>query len=196
MIALNNGMLLYHASYAEIKDIDLKYCKKGLDFGQGFYTTSSYLQAYNYVLQAVKKRNFQRYSSNEVMQPEDGRINIYRFHDDVNLFIHCFQEADIDWLHFVSSNRDKGLFPKAIQELKAADVIGGKIADDRTRRTLIDYINGAYGKPGTLRADQLALEMLLPNRLKDQFCFRTEESIQSLEFIRSERYGDICKPTE
>lgn len=191
MISLNDGMLLYHASYLEIKKIDLNYCKKGLDFGRGFYTTSSYRQAYNYVSQAVKKRNYQRGSETETMLVEDGVINVYRFHNNLDLFTHCFPEADIEWLHFVSGSRDNNLFPELFQRLCTADIIGGKIANDQTRRTLIDYINGAYGKPGTRRADQFALERLLPNRLKDQFCFRTEKGIKSLEFIRSERYGDV-----
>ena len=55
MIELFDGMLLYHGSYTAIKDIDLAKCKKGLDFGQGFYLTSSYQQAVNYIPLAVKK---------------------------------------------------------------------------------------------------------------------------------------------
>ena len=35
------------------------------------------------------------------------------------------------------------------------------------------------------------IEKLLPNRLKDQFCFRTQDAVEHLEFIRSDRYGDI-----
>lgn len=27
--------------------------------------------------------------------------------------------------------------------------------------------------------------------LKDQFCFRTQDAIDHLEFLRSDRYGDI-----
>ena len=50
MIGLEDGMLLYHGSYVSIPDIDLNRCMGGLDFGRGFYLTSSYEQAYNYVL--------------------------------------------------------------------------------------------------------------------------------------------------
>lgn len=194
MTPLKDGILLYHASYLEIKTIDLSYCKKGLDFGLGFYTTSSHWQAYNFVPQAVKKYNFQSRSGEPPMSVEDGRINIYRFHADPNLRTHLFPDADISWLHFVSGSRDRTLFPELIDEMRSTDIIGGKIADDQTRRTLIDYINGAYGQPGTSRADQFAIGMLLPNRLEDQFCFRTKNGLKSLEFIRSERYGDIDAP--
>ncbi len=45
MIELTDGMLLYHGSYTEVRDIDLSRCNEGLDFGKGFYVTSSYEQA-------------------------------------------------------------------------------------------------------------------------------------------------------
>ena len=196
MIQLKKGTLLYHASYTEIPTIDLDYCKKGLDFGKGFYTTSSHLQAYNYVSQSIRKHNFQRKPGEPELLVKDGRINVYMFHPTPNLFIHCFDGADINWLHFVATNRDTDLFPDLLHKLSTADIIGGKIANDNTRRTIIDYLNGAYGHPGTERADQIALELLLPNRLKDQFCFRSKDAVNSLEFVRSERYGDIQQPTD
>lgn len=46
MIELQDGMLLYHGSYIGIPAIDLNRCFGGLDFGRGFYLTSSYEQAY------------------------------------------------------------------------------------------------------------------------------------------------------
>lgn len=45
MIELQDGMLLYHGSYIDIPEIDLNRCFGGLDFGRGFYLTSSYEQA-------------------------------------------------------------------------------------------------------------------------------------------------------
>ena len=42
MIALHDEMLLYHGSYIGIPEIDLDRCFSGLDFGRGFYLTSSY----------------------------------------------------------------------------------------------------------------------------------------------------------
>lgn len=41
MIGLEDGMLLYHGSYVSIPNIDLRRCMGGLDFGRGFYLTSS-----------------------------------------------------------------------------------------------------------------------------------------------------------
>ena len=55
MIGLEDGMLFYHGSYVSIPNIDLSRCMGGLDFGRGFYLTSSYEQAYNYVQLSVRK---------------------------------------------------------------------------------------------------------------------------------------------
>lgn len=81
MIELFDGMLLYHGSYTAIKDIDLAKCKKGLDFGQGFYLTSSYQQAVNYIPLAVKKA-FRIHILGDDYKPDDGILSVYRFHYD------------------------------------------------------------------------------------------------------------------
>lgn len=195
MMYLRDGMFLYHASYVQIKKIDLGFCTEGLDFGRGFYMTSSHQQAYDYVPQAVKKWNYNQKKDKKIC-PEDGWINVFRYHKTETLGIYYFNEADTNWLHFVAGHRDNKLFPEIVKLLASEDVIGGKIADDQTRRTLTAYINGVYGELGSLQTDQITLEMLLPNRLKDQFCFRTERSLKNLEFVRGERYGDIARPTD
>ena len=65
-------------------------------------------------------------------------------------------------------------------------------AIDQTAHTLQQYIGGVdFGIPGTPKADKIAIEKLLPNRLKDQFCFRTHDAVNHLEYIRSDRYGDV-----
>ncbi len=183
-------MLLYHGSYTDIPDINLEKCMKGLDFGKGFYLTSSCEQAYSYVPLSVKKaRRLQIIAKNFAI--EEGKVSVYKFHYDPNLLAHCFQDANAEWLHFVSANRDNTLFPKLLKKYSTADIIAGKIADDQTARILQQYINAFFGIPGSPEADSEAIKKLIPNRLKDQFCFRTEEAIKNLEFIGSECYGDI-----
>lgn len=36
-------------------------------------------------------------------------------------------------------------------------------------------------------ADETCISLLLPERLQDQFCFRTDEALQSLVFVESEQ---------
>ena len=56
MLTLTDGMLLYHGSFTRVSQIDLGKCKAGKDFGRGFYVTSSYKQAQNFVPLSVNKQ--------------------------------------------------------------------------------------------------------------------------------------------
>lgn len=190
---LKDGQLLYHGSYVEISSIDLNKCKKGLDFGRGFYVTTDYNQAMKYVPGSVRKA-IRSKMVDEDYPRENGSVSIFRYHENKELQIHYFDLADMEWLHFVSANRDESLFPQLIRAYKDTDIICGKIANDRTARTLQAYLAGAYGKPGDTDTDNIAIKVLLPNRLSDQICFRTERSVASLEFVRGVRYGEGVIP--
>ena len=190
MLTLTDGMLLYHGSYTSVPQIDLDKCNAGLDFGKGFYVTTSYEQAVSFVPNSVK-RNIKAGNIPSDFDVSDGQISVFRFHSDADLLIRTFEDANLDWLHFVTANRNRDLFPDLYQSFEGADIVGGKIANDNTSRVLAGYVTGLFGTPGSDLADAFAIQSLLPNRLKDQFCFRTSKSIQALEFIRSDRYGDI-----
>ena len=190
MIRLPQVDILYHGSYTEISRIDLSQCRNGLDFGKGFYVTSSLKQAVSYIPASVRKAK-RRGLLADISSESDGRVSVYQFCPDPNLFIHYFDDADEEWLHFVACNRSRELFPELRKKYASVDIIGGKVADDQTAITLNNYVAGAYGTPGTVRADRTAIELLEPERLQDQFCFRTAEAVCSLTFIRSERYADI-----
>lgn len=189
MIRMTDGILLYHGSSTSVPCIDLKKCRRGLDFGNGFYVTSSYFQARSFVVNSVN-RNIRIGTLPSDFDVNDGQISVYRFHANPELLIHIFPDATEEWLHSVSANRDQSLFPNLRRKFSTADIIVGKIADDNTARILNNYIGGVYGIVGSVSADMVAIKELLPNRLQDQFCFRTEEALLSLEYIRSERYGD------
>lgn len=190
MQELTDGILLYHGSYAKISSIDLSYSRSSLDFGKGFYLTSSYEQALNYIPSAVKKNICRRKLPTD-FQIADGHLSVFRFHPNPELAIHYFETADLDWLHFIAANRDDTLFQDFLKHFQTCDIVGGNVADDSTAATLNSYITGEYGIPGSAKADNFAVEQLLPNRLTDQFCFRTMKSLKSLEFVRSDRYGDL-----
>lgn len=142
MIEINDGMLLYHGSYCAIPKIDLEKCVSGLDFGRGFYLTSSYEQAYAYIPLSVKKAKRMGVLTDE-FSVNDGQVSIYKFHFDPNLLIHCFQAANAEWLHFVAANRSRQLFSELLKKYRTVDIIAGKIADDQTARVLQQYI-GEY----------------------------------------------------
>lgn len=190
MLNLSEDILLYHGSYTAVPEIDLSKCNSGLDFGRGFYVTTSYDQALSFVPNSVK-RNIRAGNIPNDFDVNDGQISVYKFHADPKLRIEFFPDANLDWLHFVAANRNRELFQELFNALNSYDIVGGKIADDNTSRVLTGYVTGLFGTPGSEIADSFAIQSLLPNRLKDQFCFRTEASVKSLEFIRSDRYGDI-----
>lgn len=190
MIKLSDEVLLYHGSYTAVPAIDLGKCNAGLDFGRGFYVTSSYEQAVSFIPNSVK-RNIKAGNIPVDYDILDGRVSVYKFHGSPELRIQTFADADLEWLHFVAANRNRDLFGDLFQNMEKVDIVGGKIADDNTSRVLAGYVTGLFGTPGSDLADNFAIQSLLPNRLKDQFCFRTEAAINALEFIRSDRYGDI-----
>ena len=48
--------------------------------------------------------------------------------------------------------------------------------------TLTAYLAGAFGTAGDKVADDFCIRQLLPNKLKDQYCFKTEAAIECLKF--------------
>ena len=117
MRKLENDILLYHGSYCEVQQPDLKRCARYKDFGQGFYVTTSRRQA----------ENFSKIST------------------------------------------QKG------------------IANDNTNATITTYMAGGFGELGTKQAEDICISLLLPERLQDQYCFRTEKALQCLTFVESEK---------
>ena len=72
------------------------------------------------------------------------------------------------------------------REMAKYDIIAGKIADDATNATLTAYLAGAFGTAGDQEADDFCIKQLLPNKLKDQYCFKTEAAIECLKFVKGE----------
>lgn len=190
MLTLQDGDFLYHGSYIAVPEIDLSKCNSGLDFGKGFYVTTSYEQARSFVPNSIR-RNIRAGVISGQFCIADGRVSVYRFHAAKHLNIRIFDDANKDWLHFVAANRDKTLFPALLTKFENIDIVGGKIADDNTSRVLAGYVTGLFGNPGSETTDAFVIQSLLPNRLSNQFCLRTPTAIGALEFIRSDRYGEL-----
>ena len=78
----------------------------------------------------------------------------------------------------------KKMFIEVEREMARYDIIAGKIADDVTNATLTAYLAGAFGTAGDKEADDFCIRQLLPNKLKDQYCFKTEAAIKCLKFVK------------
>ena len=69
-----------------------------------------------------------------------------------------------------------------------AEIISGKIANDKTNPTILAYLSGLFGDIMTDEAVDFAIKRLMANRLNDQFCFLSERAVKCLEFQEARKY--------
>lgn len=184
MKQLETGLILYHGSYCAVEEPDLDKCAKFKDFGRGFYLTSSKIQAENFAkISAAKAKSRGLISENERF----GFISSFTVTDVTGLNCFYFDTADVAWLHCVVAHRRSGAFVDIRNEMAAYDVVSGKIANDDTNATILAYMGNVFGPMGSDRADSMCISLLLPERLQDQFCFRSMAALSKLQFAKSER---------
>lgn len=177
-------MILYHGSYCKVENPLLEKCAANKDFGRGFYLTSSKEQAVSFLRTSIYKA----IANESISEGQDfGFVSSFEFSLIPELNVYSFKSADIEWLHCVASHRTENAFAEIHDRMKKYDLITGKIANDATNTTLTAYISGAYGQMGTSDADEFCIKRLLPNKLQDQFCFRTEKALKCLAFIKAEK---------
>ena len=114
-------------------------------------------------------------------------ISFFKINLDASLKSFAFETADVDWLHCVVSHRWKGAFTDVKSSMQDYDVISGKIANDDTNATIIAYMDNVFGTMGSEQSDRMCISLLMPERLQDQFCFRSDKAISKLEFLKSEK---------
>lgn len=152
-------MKLYHGSNVKVESPKILHTNRALDFGSGFYLTSSKEQAMKWAKSVAIRR-------------ADGLpvVNIFDFNENtVNLNVLRFETANGDWLDFVVKNR------KRIPITESYDLIIGPVANDSTLPVINDYMDDRYTK-------EEAINHLLPQNLKDQFAFLTEKALKQLKF--------------
>lgn len=154
-------MICFHGSDTIVDKPRILDAKRPLDFGGGFYTTTSEIQARNWAIKVSYRNNtIQKY------------INKYEFNlDDAknNLNVIVFEKADEKWLDFICANRNR-------KYTGDYDIVIGPVADDKVYRVIVEYENGDVDK-------ELALKRLKTETLCDQILFHTEESLKFLKFI-------------
>lgn len=159
-------------------------CANRKDFGKGFYLTSSREQAESFIKTSIVKA-----INNGDANPDQnyGVISVYKVELSRELKCHIFKTANEEWLHCIAAHRKRRSFVGIEEEMMQYDIIAGKIADDQTNTTLAAYIAGAFGTMGEKEADEFCIRQLLPERLEDQFCFKTERALDCLHFVEGER---------
>ena len=106
--------------------------------------------------------------------------------------VHTFENADREWLWFISQNRRKKLADilngKINPMIFKSDIIIGKIANDTTNPVITTYLNGWYGDIVSDEAINFAIKQLMPEHLIDQYCFMTQTAVDCLRFKEASQY--------
>ncbi len=187
---LQDGMILYHGSYMPVERIDLAKCFVGKDFGKGFYLTSDIQQAKRFIGTSLRKAiDTGKLEGKQTF----GYLSFFEFHGNPeSLHYFNFQEADEQWLRFVAFNRtvinDNSFLNALPKEICKAEIISGKVANDRTNPVITAYLGGLYGPITEQTAIETAIRLLKTNTLKDQFCFLTQKAVDCLVFKEAIKY--------
>ena len=154
-------MLLYHGSLDIVRCPEIRKGENYLDFGIGFYTTTSFEQAERWA--KIKMRR-----NNEAVSFVSAYV--FDFENAQNaLAIKTFETADEEWLSFVVNNR------KGIPSTEFADMHIGPVADDNIYQSIRLFETGAYDAEYTVK--KLKTELL-----HDQWTLHTEKALSFLTF--------------
>jgi len=81
-----------------------------------------------------------------------------------------FSGPDKEWLRYVVMNRS------GIVDAAQYDLVIGPVANDRTIRTVNDFMQGYL-------TEEIAIQLLFPQKLKDQFACKSENAIRALTYL-------------
>ena len=156
-------MKVYHGSLEIVSHPEMRKPNRTLDYGSGFYTTTSLQQAEDWVRRKTKES-----------ETAHGFVNVYELDEQEMLTMKTlmFQQPTEEWMDFVMLNRRQRGFTHDY------DVVYGPVANDRV------YAAFALYEQGLLDKQELIAE-LKTYKLIDQILFQTEESLACLRFIEA-----------
>lgn len=160
-------MELYHGSNIVVSVPEIRTPSHRLDFGTGFYTTTSFDQAKCWSISKAKLEKKGSATVSVFTVPDD-------FLQNKNLDILDFKKADEQWLDFVIANRTDKDF------IYEHDIVKGAVANDRVFACLNAFESGFMDKPTLLKE-------LRTWGYVDQILFHTEKALQILKFSRAEQ---------
>ena len=159
-------MKLYHGSTHIVENPIILDVQRMLDFGKGFYTTTSQEQAEKWALIKQKRED----------NNSKAIVNIYEIDRQLlannNYNIKIFNQANEEWLDFIVGNRSNN-------SNHAFDIVKGAVANDTLYRTLSLYESGILTKLETIT--RLKIHVLF-----DQISFHNQKVLK--ELINTEFY--------
>ena len=163
-------MLLYHGSTIIVQVPVILDSQRLLDFGKGFYTTTSIEQAQKW---AFIKQKRDAGNTNPI-------VNIYEFDENLltnsNFSVKLFNQVNEEWLDFVFTNRTNNT-PHIF------DIVKGAVANDTLYRTLSLYESGILTKPETI-------VRLKTHLMFGQISFHNNKVLEHLIFKGSSDLGE------
>lgn len=158
-------MEIYHGSLEIISTPEVRISNRTLDYGNGFYTTTSYDQAEKWVLRHKKDKE----------KPNKGYVNVYEIDielvkEDKNTL--WFDKATEEWVDFVYSNRNDKQFTHNY------NFVYGPVANDKVYAAFSLFESSFIDK-------QTLIKELRTYTLVDQLLFHTPESLSKLVFIEA-----------
>ena len=155
------SQILYHGGSDIIRCPEIREPERTLDFGKGFYLTTSKSQA-------------ERWVKNRLRNPQDiGYVNSYHFdikEATAHLNVKIFEKANAEWVDFVLANR---MIEGFIHDY---DIVIGPVADDKVYTQFSLFEGGIISK-------ETLIQELKAYRLVDQYLFHTEKAIPHLKYI-------------
>ncbi|MDE5761861.1 DUF3990 domain-containing protein [Bacteroides sp.] len=156
-------MKIYHGSLEVVEHPMILLPNRKLDYGEGFYTTTSEKQSKEW----AERRMLEKHSTY-------AYVNVYEFDDkkltDFKSLI--FSEPNREWVEFVMANRTQKGF------IHDYDIVYGPVANDRV------YLQFGLYESGVISVETLIRE-LKTYKLIDQYLFHTERALTSLHFIEA-----------
>lgn len=155
-------MILYHGSIEIVDNPEIRIPSRSLDYGYGFYTTTSFKQAEDWVKRKLNANS------------PIGYVNVYELDEDLvkSLKTLLFESQTEDWLDFVMSNRTNKDFNHDF------DIVYGPVANDKVYAAFALYEGGIIDK-------QNLISELKAYKLVDQYLFHTDKALKAIKFIEA-----------
>lgn len=157
-------MILYHGSDIIVDNPRIIKSTRTLDYGHGFYTTTSFDQTERWIRHKFNGKT------------PYGFVCVYNLDESVllDLKVLRFEIPNEDWLDFVMQNRTNKDFDHEY------DIVYGPVANDKVFAAFSFYESGVFNK-------QDLIKELKAYKLVDQMLFHTDKSLEKLSYSHSEK---------
>lgn len=156
-------MKIYHGGIEIVKNPEIRESDRTLDYGSGFYTTTSYEQAEAWVKRKLDGKTLAK-----------GFVSVYDLDEKILLEFNAliFEFPTEDWVDFVMKNRTQRGF------IHNYDIVYGPVANDRVYAAFALYEGGLIDK-------KTLISELKTYKLVDQYLFHTTKALQCIKFIEA-----------